>query len=56
MTEYESLHAEHQSLKDTNLEEQKASMKESEQPVLEVWEDIKKTMLEKNMFFLKKIL
>lgn len=43
MMEYESLHAEHQSLEDTNLEEQKARTKESEQAVLEVWEDIKKT-------------
>lgn len=46
MTELEPLHAELQSLKDTNLEEQKARIEESEQAALKAWEDTKKAVAE----------
>ncbi|KAJ8568778.1 hypothetical protein K7X08_031000 [Anisodus acutangulus] len=42
MTELEPLHAELQSRKDTNLEERKARIEESEQVILIAWEDTKK--------------
>lgn len=45
MTELEPLHAELQSLKDANLEEQKARVEESEQAA--AWEDIKKAAAER---------
>ena len=46
MTELEPLHAKLQSLKDSNLEEQKARVEESEQAAIRAWEDIKKAVAE----------
>ncbi|KAJ8534187.1 hypothetical protein K7X08_007511 [Anisodus acutangulus] len=46
MTELEPLHAELQRQKDTNLEEQKARIEESEQAALKAWEDTKKAVAE----------
>lgn len=41
MTELEPLHAELQSLKDANLEEQKAGVEESEQAAVRAWEALR---------------
>lgn len=46
MTEVEPLHTKLQSLKDSNLEEQKARVEESEQVAIRAWEDIQKAVAE----------